>query len=1104
MRIVKPHGTSETHFDKEGRIRRYVHSDSFPCEPLEPKEFATRHPKLVIAQWVSCIDKVITRPHGDGLPSETQWSLRNGLGKAAWDLIVERGLLDAPEKRLKRFERQWWARIHPYGNETDANTPRNPYGHWYRSLAGGVDIAEFDPATVANMIYAHLYENASRTHPEHGPRRSGLIPERSESIAKSVPARTAPGGGRLSPPWDASDGAIYLEAGDVAATMLERLEKHFGERHAKLRRICAATLAEHLTRLRREVLHISDGDRLPESLYQLHEQVRRSYSDILKGDQRYLSKKLPSSGDQLVSLVESKRLNREVAALIRLGRVIHYESTAENGPSHTSNVLDHWPSQTDSSRFWLSAGQTEIKRNEAFVRIWRGILARAARTATDWADPERAIPRDVLGAKQLSEAVTNITDTAFDRKAKLLFGNRSDLLTSLPLERKRQVLDLALRGLGQLRNNAFHFVGLEAFLASLRGLDGIADADTRTVLDHIWRHDTKDRNTRLVQTIRASNAPAYFSRQEMEGFVSSIARTPAVFLELPAFGRILRRASVAWTIDRYRLTLPAPKAVGEPVAAECQRVCLGLIYDRAFGDWLQVLETERLRDCVDRAVTRASVEARRVTRDDTVNARTIGKFKITQGDTLESFFSRLTAAVTRELRQTDARKQTKRAASKHLDDLRCDVVAQLFEIYLKEADLGWLLSGFQTRKPTGASKTDAAFCPPPSSAQTFQAWEPILYFILHLVPVDTTTRLAHQVGRFRDGGQIDTGLIEGLQRTLDLYRVMHDAKFAGAASGLRPDEMRSILLKTGLYSGATEGTELAFETRGLREFFRFGDHHLFTTDFAQNPVTRDQFHEIKSLRADLALAQDRRSALHAEWVSNGKALSGAKHDEYRALLNRIERGRHLSDHAELRDHLRLHGILIDVLARLLDFAGQWERDLYFTTLALIHLAGTTPQDAFDDRRGWHAVRTGQILAALRSTRDTPEMQDILAKLAMVFNIDMPGVRGANVRTRNDLAHFNCLHTPAASIDLTALINRTRALMHYDRKQENAVSKSVIELLDRHKLVLSWTFSGGQLGKSTVRPKVIRHLEQPEVKECLVSTAFSAAVGRLFGATEKDG
>lgn len=589
MRIVKPHGTSETHFDDDGRIRRYVHPDSFPAEPVDPSVFAARHPKLVMAQWVSCIDKVVTRPHGEGLPSETQWALRNSLSKAAWDLIVEKGLLDAPAKRLKRFERQWWARIHPYGNETDPNTPRNPYGRWYRTLANGVEIADFNPETVANEIYVHLYENASRAHPEQEPRRSGLILERSDSIANSVPATTATGGGRLEPPWNATDIARYLEAGDIAASIRERLEKHHGQREAKLRHLCAAALADHLARLRCEVMDNDDGNRLPEGLFLLHEHVRRSYSDILKGTGIY-------------------------------------------------------------------------------------------------ADP-------------------------------------------------------------------------------------------------------------------------------------------------------------AWE-----------------------------------------------------------------------NAQTI-------------------------------------------------------------------------------------------------------------------------------------------------------------------------------------------ETRSLREFFRFGDHHLLAGELAQNPITLAQLQKLADVSAGVAPAQNRRSELHAEWVSNNRSLPDAKIDEYRALLGQIESIRHLSDHTELRDHLKLHSLLIDTLARLLDYAGQWERDLYFTTLALIHLAGSSPQELFQEQRGRYPIRTGQIIAALRSMRDTPGVDDIKVKLARIFEIDMPRVRGPNVQTRNELAHFNCLHAPADTIELTAMINRTRALMSYDRKQKNAVSKSVIELLDRNNVVLSWTYESGRLVEATVRPRVIRHLGHHELKERLVSTAFAEAVEGLFGSAK---
>ena len=83
MRIVKPYGVSESRADEGKPFERFLHANSFPAQPVDVREFAKTHPSLVIAQWISCIDKIITKPHGDGKPSQEQWALRNTLGQYA-------------------------------------------------------------------------------------------------------------------------------------------------------------------------------------------------------------------------------------------------------------------------------------------------------------------------------------------------------------------------------------------------------------------------------------------------------------------------------------------------------------------------------------------------------------------------------------------------------------------------------------------------------------------------------------------------------------------------------------------------------------------------------------------------------------------------------------------------------------------------------------------------------------------------------------------------------------------------------------------------------------------------------------------------------------
>jgi len=113
VRIIKPYGSTKTGLrDDEDAVRK-IHPHSFREGASDIEDFATSHPKLVLAQWISLIDKVITKPAESNAPSLDQLNLREEVGTAAWDIIIAKDLLDVPPTRLKRLEREWWSKFIP-------------------------------------------------------------------------------------------------------------------------------------------------------------------------------------------------------------------------------------------------------------------------------------------------------------------------------------------------------------------------------------------------------------------------------------------------------------------------------------------------------------------------------------------------------------------------------------------------------------------------------------------------------------------------------------------------------------------------------------------------------------------------------------------------------------------------------------------------------------------------------------------------------------------------------------------------------------------------------------------------------------------------------
>lgn len=93
MLIVKPYGKSFTNPQERQILKHSV--DGQPSEAEGFSTFVTNEPKLVIAQWISVIDKIITKPKGDTKATDEQDEWRKALGAAAWAVIKSEQCLGA-------------------------------------------------------------------------------------------------------------------------------------------------------------------------------------------------------------------------------------------------------------------------------------------------------------------------------------------------------------------------------------------------------------------------------------------------------------------------------------------------------------------------------------------------------------------------------------------------------------------------------------------------------------------------------------------------------------------------------------------------------------------------------------------------------------------------------------------------------------------------------------------------------------------------------------------------------------------------------------------------------------------------------------------------
>ena len=1124
MRIIKPYGRSSTEFDGQEKLTRKLRQSPKYDTSVEIGVFAEPPPELVIAQWISAIDKIAAKPYGNKKPTPELWQFRQGLGEAAFRVLTEKKLIDFSESRKKdesTLDKVWWAKIHPYGKGTDKNSSGRAEGRWYKRFARDTDPSKVDAEDIAKKIYEHLHTREYRIHEPSHQKRAGRIAARAASIRDNA-LRPRPAVYFVDSLWTDKDEDDYKDKGGVAGDIARKAAEVLYAQYGKL-------FYEN-----GKVLSIEEARKKSPRLFDLHMAVKDTYVRLLKNHKKKsVAHVLPKDMPALFRLIERKSDNRELNALVRMGKVIHYSAGSKENEDAPRNVIDNWPGDATHSHYWTSDGQAKIKRNEAFVRVWRHTIALAAQTAKDWADPNGKIQKDILfNIKKVTGA--DFDNAAYQRKLPLLFGNQDDLFTRNDEGFQKSVLRLALEGLAALRNSSFHFKGRGGFVAALKPDLSNAPSAAVAAARGLVESDFKGQRKRLIEALRAAHVEYYYDQGRLEAITDAVTDTEPSQSPMPRFRRVLDRAENAWKRKPYILRLPPPgkrDALEQHPGLLCRYVVTKTLYERAFPAWLESRSAKTLNCWIERATDRTTRAARAINNKESV-ARAAKLIHLRNEERIAHFFDSLSAATATEMRVQrgyDSNADKAREQAKYIDDLRCDVVGQAFEAFLKERSLDWVSGDLTDDLPKNKrSNLDAESQPESaSSRQPTKDWHVVLYFLLHLVPVDAVGRLQHQL---RKGtilvrkGTIPEGEpsadVEAVQRLFGLYLDMHDAKFEGGEGMAGAEALKELFASEKVFSQVCsnqpgEDTDRYVPWRGLREILRFGSLEPLRPIFEQHRITEKDVEELMTTEtpenrggdvSPIAKRQKEREELHAKWVKEKQRFSDRDRTDYCHALAAVVAHRHLAAHVRLNNHARLNGLLMQVLGRLADYACLWERDLYFTTLALISLRKKHPKDIFN-KDGRKALKEGQIVKALRTLENSQdiEKQTIFCRMQRLFGKDflMDGEQGKGAAAiRNDLLHFNMLRDSNTPLDLTDSVNRTRRLVDYDRKLKNAVSQSIKEMLAREGFDLTWTMNGHRLACAKVKARQAVHLKEKKIRENLHGGQFVKMVASLFCGEEE--
>ena len=1123
MRVVRSYGSSTTAHDHKRRvIPRPKHSAN---DAITVRECLENNPKAVIAIWMSVIDKIATKPIGKNAATPQQYQLRDKLGEAAWPMVRKRLAADAQQDQ-NLYKRLWEKKIHPYvakvtGEQKErlfqqAKPGRltDPRGKWYQSFVGDVAPDELDARdfeSMAQKIEQHIYQQAIPYVPRGAAATGGKAKPRGRldamihavenSVHKYQPSPIAGSG-----PWSEDDENQYLErAGKLTNIIRPKPDnegtprKQANGKQGKSRQrapkwtevvsIMHKAYGKVFVNDEGRLLSIKEAKQEKPGLFALHAAIKDTYRALLK-DSRVPSaakaKRLPLEWEALIEFMHNKRENRKVNDLIRLGRIIHYES----GDSNAIEWLDSPDNRENikNSGYWLSEGQHEIKRNEALVRAWQRVMAMAGRTLHDWiGEPAE----DMIADEHFS-------DDRYESKLFLIFGQaraeRAGLFQGYGNDQLHGNIQEAFRnGWQQMRNNSFHFKNSKDFVNVL-AKEQNTDSCFAKAAEKLWEHDYKARNERLADILQAASFDQYATEEQAEECLKHISGASPIPLPLPKFSRVLQRVADAWSSEIALPKKHSGEAYEDSPWLSCQYTALKLLYERPFSNWVDDKDHRLVNGWIKHSEDRAIRAAQELNNDAMAVARMADLIWLEEGDTIREFTNRIFAHAASEMRvqrkhEPNAGKARKQAS--YIEALRCDVMARAFHEYLAQKGFGWLL---EDSAPDNQSYGCDLNPPAHEAGSNAKPWMARLYALIHLVPVEEINMLSHQLKKSCVSTESGSSPVNDLLQALDLYSLMHDAHFIGEAQHMPSDYgwIRGIYENPACMDDTQQQQYvLPIPYRGLREMQRLGSQAALKEIFEnEGRVTQKHWYDFLESEETISDARKEREKLHAALV--GTKVKERDMDmvkQYKSAQRMVEKHRKGKDHCHLVNHVRLHRLLMRVLARMSDYAVLWERDMYFVLLAGISMAqdnGKGSEELYDKELP-NKLNAGDVMAAYRLLHEGR----IKGYIEVMFD------KGNNIDIRNDLAHFNMLRM---DISLTKEINRMRKLMSYDRKLKNAVSKSINELLQREGLRIEWYTHRHHLMDSTIYSDTIRHLRDKTITENKHSMEFVRMVARLFPAT----
>lgn len=954
-------------------------------------------------------------------------------------------------------------------------------------------------------------------------------------------------------------------------------------------------------------------ERYPDT-FALHEAIKRTYKKLL--GQRSERTDRPKPGASFTASLKLYHLpenweamrkkmgqvegNQDINALIRQGKVLHYQWMHYLPPDGTLNFQTLCTIDLNASPFWGSLGQFKIKNDEAFLRSWRQALTFANWSFANWCDPTmqrfKGGDSDIFSTKAFEEALKD--QGQFEVQARLIFGSQSKLMEWLEIKgnasqdahqaHQKALLTSTWKMLTQLRNQAFHFNGLPLFIHEANALDTQAqnasadDSSVTTAIVELYQHDLENAQKNINCILESLNVRECFDQASWQTLLPllRVSIDGLASLPQPRFSRLWQRANHLQVHRQDSDTTPSFFPVyptREQLESEhepwhqCRYSILKLIYEHHFYAWFQQKNTQSVREIqtwlrqIELSTTR---RAQAINQGDDIRSKAskiLAQYGEEEKISLPEFMAKLISE-TQQLSGSHQEKQAQQQQAKQLENFKLDLFVRAFEKYASnqkhvaatdllkadESPVKRLSNSPMTleewERVNAAQEKDQTPATLPVADNEENQQSARLYFLLHLMPSDAVSLLRHQLQKWAvlqskwqaevarlpqsgfsaapDQQNPQAALVERASRVMALYLLTHQAKYARKqrAEETLPDWVANLYEgeKTDSDKLFTQGQEkVHIPRRHLREMSRFG-YAQIAQKLPQKPIASELVSQWLNRDAEaLAQAHKTQRDLHQQWVDQEDKMARnfftAKiSNDYQQALSLIEKHKHQQSTVLLIDEYKRYQLIMKVLARLVDYAGLWERDAIFLLTACIHEAykddvtQLTPecQAAWSEwlQNGeWNKIwRGGETAAGKQSfslkglSNASPTflaLQTALPKLLTHTN-------GKSCKgIRNNFSHFKMLAqkpNDSTTLQLLTEMENARELMKYDRKLKNAVTYSIVDLFRREGLELQLEFTEEHsLRLKDIKASRIEHLKMSHIQEAQHSEHYVALLRTLL-------